>query len=74
MLARTIHRSKQLFRRPKSRSLTTGMSNIPHDVRVFLAGYPDVDDDPTQNKNLEFYSNKRRCQPDGVLIDEIHEE
>ena len=50
------------------------MSNIPHDVRMFLAGYPDLDDDPAQNKNLEFYSNKRRCQPDGVLIDENHEE
>ncbi|KAI0733481.1 opioid growth factor receptor conserved region-domain-containing protein [Irpex lacteus] len=76
MFARTIHRSTQFFRRPINRSLTTriSMSNIPHDVRMFLAGYPDLDDDPTQNKNLEFYSNKRRCQPDGVLIDEIHEE
>ncbi|KAK7690365.1 hypothetical protein QCA50_007022 [Cerrena zonata] len=56
------------FRRP-SQSMTTP---IPRDVREFLDGYPDNEDDDSQNANLEFYQNKRRCQPDNYLIDEIH--
>ncbi|KAI0074117.1 hypothetical protein K474DRAFT_1710122 [Panus rudis PR-1116 ss-1] len=49
------------------------MNAIPRDVREFLDGYPDHEDDPTQNANLEFYQNKRKCRPDNVTIDEIHQ-
>ncbi|KDQ62508.1 hypothetical protein JAAARDRAFT_170933 [Jaapia argillacea MUCL 33604] len=47
--------------------------SIPRDVHEFLDGYPSQGDDPTSSANLAFYSNKRRCQPDNLLIDEIHE-
>ena len=73
MLGRTILRANQLFYRP-SRALSTKMSSIPHDVRMFLNGYPGLEDNPRQNMNLQFYSNKRRCQPDNMLLSEIHEE
>lgn len=46
---------------------------IPRDVRLFLDNYPDQEDDETQSANLEFYSNKRKSQPDNVLISEIHQ-
>ncbi|KAI0338989.1 hypothetical protein BDW22DRAFT_1432191 [Trametopsis cervina] len=50
------------------------MSNtLPHDIRMFLDGYRDIEDDASQARNLEFYSNKRRCQPDNLLISEIHD-
>lgn len=48
-------------------------ASIPRDVQEFLDDYPDNVDDKSLNANLEFYSNKRRCQPDNFLIDEIHE-
>ncbi|KAI0087914.1 opioid growth factor receptor conserved region-domain-containing protein [Irpex rosettiformis] len=71
---RAILRSlTQVIRRSTLRTFSARMSSLPHDVRMFLHGYPDLDDDPRQNKNLQFYSNKRRCQPDNVLISEIHE-
>jgi hypothetical protein len=47
--------------------------SIPRDVKQFLDGYPDNEDDETQSANLEFYSNMRRCRPDNLLIEEIHE-
>lgn len=46
---------------------------IPRDVREFLDGYPDNEDDGTLSANLEFYRNERRCKPDNCLIDEIHD-
>jgi len=47
---------------------------IPRDVQEFLDGYPDLRDDRSQSKNLRFYSNELKCQPDRKLISEIHEE
>ncbi|OSD07496.1 hypothetical protein PYCCODRAFT_1430743 [Trametes coccinea BRFM310] len=46
---------------------------LPQDIREFLDGYPDVSDDTRLNANYEFYSNKRRCRPDNLLVDELHE-
>ncbi|RDB17997.1 Opioid growth factor receptor-like protein 1 [Hypsizygus marmoreus] len=48
--------------------------SIPRDVREFLDGYPNNEDDASSSANLGFYSNKLRCRPDNRLIDEIHEE
>ncbi|KAG6850749.1 hypothetical protein H0H93_009372 [Arthromyces matolae] len=48
--------------------------SIPHDVTEFLENYPDNDDDEQKSANFEFYSNIRHCQPDNLLIDEIHEQ
>ncbi|KAI9059276.1 hypothetical protein FKP32DRAFT_1658208 [Trametes sanguinea] len=48
--------------------------SLPQDIREFLEGYPDVPDDPRLNANYEFYSNKRRCRPDNLLIDDLHEQ
>ncbi|CAL1712705.1 unnamed protein product [Somion occarium] len=48
-------------------------SPIPRDVREFLDNYDDIKDDERINTNLEFYQNKRRCRPDNLLIDEIHD-
>ncbi|KAF5360298.1 hypothetical protein D9758_009164 [Tetrapyrgos nigripes] len=50
------------------------MSSIPRDVQEFLDEYPDGSDNKSLKANLEFYSNKRRCRPDNLLIDEIHEQ
>ncbi|KAH9933202.1 opioid growth factor receptor conserved region-domain-containing protein [Epithele typhae] len=47
---------------------------VPRDVREFLNGYPDSTDDSSLNANLEFYLNMRRCRPDRLLIDELHEQ
>ena len=53
--------------------LCTMQASLPRDVRDFLDDYPDIDsDDEPARANLEFYSNKRRCQPDNVLVNEIH--
>jgi len=46
---------------------------LPRDIQQFLHQYPDVEDDTTLSANLDFYSNKRRCQPDNLLIDQIHQ-
>lgn len=46
--------------------------SLPKDIREFLDGYPRVLDDPSCDDNLQFYSNKRRCKPDNLLIDELH--
>ncbi|KAL4249079.1 opioid growth factor receptor family protein [Abortiporus biennis] len=51
-------------------------SVIPRDVREFLDNYPDCEDEGTPESasaNFEFYSNKRKCRPDNVTIEEIHE-
>ncbi|KAF9643403.1 hypothetical protein BDM02DRAFT_3104469 [Thelephora ganbajun] len=47
---------------------------IPRDVQEFLDGYPDLHDYRSLSRNLRFYSNELRCQPDCKLISEIHEE
>lgn len=48
--------------------------SLPADVREFLEGYPRVPDEPSLNANYEYYSNTRRCQPDNILIDQMHEQ
>ncbi|KAI0357467.1 hypothetical protein OH77DRAFT_1398792 [Trametes cingulata] len=48
--------------------------SLPHDIREFLEGYPDREDNPRLNANAEFYANKRRCNPDNMLIDELHQQ
>ncbi|KAM6494234.1 Opioid growth factor receptor (OGFr) conserved region domain containing protein [Amanita muscaria] len=45
---------------------------LPKDIQDFLAGYPDTEDKLALSSNIEFYSNTRRCQPDDMLISEIH--
>ncbi|KAI8978764.1 opioid growth factor receptor conserved region-domain-containing protein [Trametes punicea] len=55
------------------RSFASAMA-LPQDIREFLEGYPDVPDDPRLNANVEFYSNRRRCRPDNLLIDELHQQ
>lgn len=47
---------------------------IPRDVQEFLDDYPDNEDDKSLSFNVEFYSNKRRCRPDNVLLEDIHRE
>ncbi|KAF4577351.1 hypothetical protein EYR40_009290 [Pleurotus pulmonarius] len=46
---------------------------VPRDVQLFLDDYPGEVDDPSQSANLEFYTNKKRCAPDNLLIEEIHD-
>lgn len=59
---------------PRALSRPVSMSSaIPSDVKMFLDDYPGNRDDTSLSANLEFYSNRRRCQPDNVLIREIHE-
>jgi hypothetical protein len=48
--------------------------SIPRDVQEFLDHYPGSTDTPSRRKNLEFYSNQRRCQPDDLLIEELLEQ
>ena len=47
---------------------------IPRDVQEFLDGYPDLCDDRRQSINVSFYLDKLQCQPDNMLISEIHKE
>ena len=65
------------IQRPASKTqfrLSNTMATIiPRDVREFLDNYPDNEDDESQSANLEFYSNRRRCRPDHMFIDDIHE-
>lgn len=49
-------------------------ASVPRDVQEFLDDYPDLRDNRFQSDNLNFYSNKLKCQPDRKLISEIHEE
>jgi hypothetical protein len=48
--------------------------SIPRDVQEFLDHYPGSTDSPSRRKNLEFYSNQRRCQPDDLLVEELLEQ
>ncbi|CAG7846535.1 SubName: Full=Uncharacterized protein {ECO:0000313/EMBL:CCA67834.1} [Serendipita indica DSM 11827] len=45
--------------------------SIPRDVQEFLLEYPGVSDQTRKQRNLEFYRNVRRCQPDNMLIEEL---
>ncbi|GFZ50769.1 hypothetical protein JCM24511_08527 [Saitozyma sp. JCM 24511] len=47
------------------------MSIRPRDIEVFLAGYPGQGSDAHRSANLEFYTNEREMQPDGVTLDEF---
>jgi hypothetical protein len=50
------------------------LSRIPSDVQEFLRDYPDMENNnPNLNANVEFYSNLLPCQPDELLIDDVHE-
>lgn len=55
-------------------SLAVLRMSIPRDVKEFLDGYPDNENDTSSSANLDFYSNNLRCKPDNRLIDEIHEQ
>lgn len=50
---------------------------LPRDIRAFLSGYRGLTSSPQQTEssdNLEFYRNRLRCQPDGLLVEEILEQ
>jgi hypothetical protein len=47
--------------------------SLPRDIKEFLDGYPGNPNDLSRSTNVEFYSNKRRCRPDNMQIDDIHE-
>jgi hypothetical protein len=47
------------------------MSGLPRDVQAFLAAYPGQGDDGKRDNAL-FYTNRLRCRPDSLLIDELH--
>ncbi|TRM64057.1 opioid growth factor receptor conserved region-domain-containing protein [Schizophyllum amplum] len=47
--------------------------SLPRDVQEFLDGYPGESNDRAIKSNYEFYSNRRRCRPDNLLIDEMHD-
>ena len=42
------------------------------DMSTYRKGYPRTRDNPSMNKNLEFYTGIRKCQPDDMFIDDIH--
>ncbi|KAG8773108.1 hypothetical protein FRC12_002715 [Ceratobasidium sp. 428] len=49
---------------------------IPYDVQEFLEDYPDIGEtretnSPSAQRNLRFYSNAIKCDPDGLLIEEL---
>lgn len=50
----------------------TMSTTVPRDVALFLEEYPHGGDIKSQSANLEFYTLKRRCRPDNLLVDEIH--
>lgn len=47
--------------------------SLPRDIRTFLSHYHGQTDDPHASDNLLFYKNRLRCQPDDLLISEIHQ-
>ncbi|KAG2364441.1 opioid growth factor receptor conserved region-domain-containing protein [Suillus spraguei] len=47
--------------------------SLPRDIRAFLSHYHGQTDDPQASDNLLFYQNRLRCQPDDLLISEIHQ-
>jgi hypothetical protein len=44
------------------------------DAERYRLGYPgqEAEEDPRAAQNEEFYANQRRCQPDRMLIDDLH--
>ena len=79
--ATRIHRVHNLIIFPSSRPSFRALSfvsmsrslAVPRDVREFLDGYPEGHDDSDLSANFEFYSNKRTCRPDNLLIEDLHE-
>ncbi|KAJ3932516.1 MAG: opioid growth factor receptor conserved region-domain-containing protein [Lentinula lateritia] len=49
------------------------MQNLPSDIQEFLESYPNGSDDRSLSDNLQFYSNRLRCRPDNLLVEQIHE-
>ncbi|KAG1820701.1 hypothetical protein EV424DRAFT_1402010 [Suillus variegatus] len=47
--------------------------SLPRDIRAFLSHYHGQTDDSQASDNLLFYQNRLRCQPDDLLISEIHQ-
>ncbi|KAG0701393.1 opioid growth factor receptor conserved region-domain-containing protein [Suillus ampliporus] len=47
--------------------------SLPRDIRAFLSHYHGQTDDPQASDNLLFYQNRLRCQPDDLLISEVHQ-
>ncbi|KAG1906625.1 opioid growth factor receptor conserved region-domain-containing protein [Suillus fuscotomentosus] len=47
--------------------------SLPRDIRAFLSHYHGQTDDSQALDNLLFYQNRLRCQPDDLLISEIHQ-
>eukprot|EP01065_Artemidia_motanka_P004945 TRINITY_DN12351_c0_g4_i1.p1 TRINITY_DN12351_c0_g4~~TRINITY_DN12351_c0_g4_i1.p1 ORF type:complete len:284 (+),score=61.58 TRINITY_DN12351_c0_g4_i1:79-930(+) len=41
------------------------------DLAQYRAGYPGKKSDPSMRKNVQFYANEIRCQPDDMLIEDI---
>ncbi len=64
---------KTYYSAPCLRGFAISMS-LPGDIRDFLEGYSRIPDEPSLNANLEFYKNVRRCKPDNLLIDSLHEQ
>jgi len=69
LISRTILRQHSI-----SQPFSTMSSVVPRDIQEFLDDYPDNTDDASSSANLLFYSNKRRCRPDNLLVDELHEQ
>ena len=65
---------KRRFQTPLLRSNSRTMASIPADVQEFLINYPRNGDDRRLSANLGFYTNTHRCQPDNLLIEEVHEQ
>jgi len=49
-----------------------GGRSAKEDLERYRNGYPDLEDDPTQNDNLKFYKNEIPSRPEGDYIDIIH--
>jgi hypothetical protein len=70
LFIRRLFRASSSALPPFSRPMSTA---IPRDVQAFLDDYPGQRDDPSLRANLEFYTGTRRCEPDGLLIDDLHQ-
>ncbi|KAL1711012.1 opioid growth factor receptor conserved region-domain-containing protein, partial [Schizophyllum commune] len=69
-----IFRPSKATKGSGARSLfNSSRMSLPRDIQEFLDEYRGQTDDKSLNANLEFYSNTRRCRPDNLLIDEMHE-
>ncbi|KAJ6559061.1 opioid growth factor receptor conserved region-domain-containing protein [Mycena vulgaris] len=71
---------KRVFQAPPHRLLLSrsrhkgSAMSIPRDVQEFLDAYPRNGDNRRLSANLGFYSNSLRCQPDDLLVEEIHKQ